>query len=313
MKTPPLSPSNPQQQGHHHAFETNALDHCETPPEAYAHVCSFLKAVAAAQSPPKPAKDWIIWDPYYCNGSMKRIFQELGFKNIIHDNVDFYQLIQDGTIPDHDVLITNPPYSEHHIEKLLQFVVTHELPNHRPSCLLLPNWVSRQATYSQDFVEPLKLASVSAESSHHELLYLSPIEPYTYTMPTWLPSDHRPDHVAMDGKTTPYLTSWYLVVPNHQNPRHNKSIVSSSATSNSSSLTQKQAQKSVLEHLDKVSRKQRPVLWVVAKTVKGLKWKIQKVRQQQQQQQQTLDKEGPREAQDQQTKKPNKKKRTCRR
>lgn len=258
-----LIPINSQQC--HHTFETNALDHCcETTSEAYAHVCSFPKVVAAAQRPPKPAKELKIWDPYYCNGSMKRIFQELGFTNIIHDNVDFYQLTQDGKMPEHDVLLTNPPNSEDHIENLLRFVVTHEIPNHRPSCLLLPNWVSRQKNYSPSFVEPLKKAT-------GELLYLSPIEAYTYTMPTWLPSDHRPDHVGTNGKTTPYFSSWYLAVPNQTDSNNNIITTSNSGTS---------AKKGILERLDKVARKQRPVLWVVAKTVKGLKWKIQKVQQQ---------------------------------
>jgi len=58
-----------------------------------------------------------VWDPYYCIGAVKRIFAEMGFANIIHENADFYQLIKNNNtnISLHEVLVTNPPYSDDHI------------------------------------------------------------------------------------------------------------------------------------------------------------------------------------------------------
>ena len=43
---------------------------------------------------------------------MKTIVGALGFPNIRHENVDFYQCIAHGLTPDHDIIVSNPPYSE---------------------------------------------------------------------------------------------------------------------------------------------------------------------------------------------------------
>lgn len=252
----PYQPSLTASNENRHSFSTNVLDHCETPRAAYEHLGSFLEVVGKMlHKDIQPTKSVRIWDPFYCNGSMKTIFQDMGFHNdnIIHQNVDFYQLIRDQTIPDHDILVTNPPYSDDHIHRLLEFVVTDETAKARPSCLLLPNWVSRQPDYAQRFSDIL-------EQQGHELLYLSPLQAYTYTMPTWVSEQDRPDHVGSSGKTTPYLSSWYLVIPKDLRSKNN-------------------SRRSVLDQMDALSKRQRPPLWVVAKTVKGLKWKIKKVNQ----------------------------------
>jgi hypothetical protein len=242
----PSGSAEHQSSQYQHAFETNVLDHCETPRAAYEHLREFLEVLGEAMK--MPTTSIHIWDPYYCDGSVKRIFTELGFTNMIHENVDFYQLIATKCIPSHDVLVTNPPYSEDHIHRLLDFVVRTEIPNQRPVCLLLPNWVSRQPDYEERFVKPVA-------QTKNDLFYLSPLEPYTYSMPSWVHQKDRPEHVGSNGKTTPYLSSWYLVTP--------------SSTSRNS----------ILERMDAVEKLHKPKAWVVAKTVKGLKWKIKKVKQ----------------------------------
>lgn len=229
-----------------HAFDTNVLDHCETPRAAYEHLREFLEVMG--QSMKMPTASMRVWDPYYCDGTMKRIFTEMGFTNIIHDNADFYQLIEKRNIPPHEVLVTNPPYSEDHIHRLLDFVVGTEIPNRRPVCLLLPNWVSRRPDYEERFANPVA-------QKQNELFYLSPVEPYAYTFPPFVHQKDRPEHVGASGKTTPYLSSWYLVVP--------------------ASFSRD----SFMEKMDSVARQQKPKAWVVARTVKGLKWKMKKVRQ----------------------------------
>ena len=229
-----------------HSFDTNVLDHCETPRAAYEHLREFLEVLG--QSMKISTASMRVWDPYYCDGEVKRIFTEMGFTNIIHENADFYKIIESKNIPPHEVLVTNPPYSEDHIHRLLEFVVGTEIVNQRPVCLLLPNWVSRQPDYEERFVNPVG-------QNQYELFYLSPLEPYTYTMPSWVHHKDRPEHVGTSGETTPYLSSWYLVVP-------------SSFSCNS-----------FLERMDAVAKQQTLKAWVVARTVKGLKWKMKKVRQ----------------------------------
>ena len=50
---------------------------------------------------------------------------------------DFYLKHETGECPDYDILVTNPPYSEDHIEKILNFCVNAG----KPYFLLLPNYV----------------------------------------------------------------------------------------------------------------------------------------------------------------------------
>jgi hypothetical protein len=276
------SNTNTNNYQHHFSFPTNPLDHCETPKAAYQHVEKFLEVLfgfgnsgnvnsnsnssSASAAAAIGKKDICIWDPFYCNGTVKKLFLEMGFPNVKNDNVDFYQLIQQdkARIPRHDVLVTNPPYSDNHIPRLLQFVVERQVPQRIPCCLLLPNWVARQADYVANFVEPLQKASHNCE-----LFYLSPLQPYTYTMPSWVRVSDRPSHVGCSGKTTPYLSSWYIVVPSPNNKSGSDNNKNNNGKSSSAG--------SFLERMDAVSKQEKPhASWVVAKTVKGLKWKIKK-------------------------------------
>jgi len=236
-----------------HQFATVALDHCETPVVAYEHLKSFLEKLSTTALKVRPYTHLRIWDPFYCDGSTKRIFLQMGF-NIIHQNVDFYEIIrEEPTIPRYDVLVTNPPYSGDHIDRLLAFVVSQleQESTKKCCCLLLPNWVARKQDYTERFTNPLDKAG-------HELFYLSPLVPYTYNMPLWVTNDDRPEHVDGSGQTTPYLSSWYMVVP-------------------SSLKMGAGAGKSFLDGMDAVARKQKSPVWVVAKTIRGLKWKLQKL------------------------------------
>ncbi|KAL3822183.1 hypothetical protein ACHAXA_008199 [Cyclostephanos tholiformis] len=232
-----------------HPFDTNALDHCETPRAAYEHLRDFLDVLGRSMMVAS-TYGMSLWDPYYCDGGSKRILRDIGFDNVIHENADFYDVIKkEESIPPHDVLVTNPPYSEDHIYRLLEFVVGTEIANQRPVCLLLPNWVSRRPDYETRFAIPVARGKC-------ELFYLSPLTPYTYIMPPFVHREDRPEHVGSSGETTPYLSSWYIVVP------------SSLCRGNS-----------FLEMMDAVARKRKPKAWVVARTVRGLKWKMKKVRQ----------------------------------
>ena len=103
-----------------HSFDTNPLDHCETPKRAYMDIQNVLMKIGKERN---QGNDVRIWDPYYCDGSVQRHLQELGFRNILHENQDFYQRIEGKKkdIPSHDIFLTNPLEFSIFIAFLLQF------------------------------------------------------------------------------------------------------------------------------------------------------------------------------------------------
>jgi len=89
-------------------FAAEDLDHCESPVAAYAHVAVVLAHVAKLLGKARPG-DLRIYDPYYCDGSVKRHLAALGFPRVYNEPVDFYEEVRQGRVPPHDVLVTNPP------------------------------------------------------------------------------------------------------------------------------------------------------------------------------------------------------------
>jgi len=83
------------------------------------------------------------YDPYYCDGAAKRRLVAMGFRATIHENRDFYADVDAGSVPTHDVLMTNPPFSGDHIERLVRFVTRGAGAGRRlPSfALLVPSYV----------------------------------------------------------------------------------------------------------------------------------------------------------------------------
>ena len=267
-----------------HNFTTNALDHCETPRVAYEHIRVVLSQLFETKYGRDMTTTIRIWDPYYCDGAVQRHLVALGFPNVLNENKDFYKLIEANQIPDHDVFLTNPPYSDDHIERLLTFLNKtptndngdDDVSSCKPFCLLLPNWVARKREYK---------TLMSART----VFYLSPIHPYTYIMPAWNGRDDdnnnmkkknshvdgtnkngRPDHVGDDGLTTPYLSSWYISAGSNLKTEallRQLQLVTSTMSSSSTSFGRRSP-----------SSKNGTNEWVVAKTIKGLKWKIQKHR-----------------------------------
>eukprot|EP00954_Amorphochlora_amoebiformis_P022781 1355701-Amorphochlora_amoeboformis.AAC.1 len=118
-----------------HPFHTMSDDHCETAPEAYEDIACVLHAIAKELG--KTAGELKIYDPYYCDGAVVRNLAKLGFPNVYNKCEDFYETLAQG-VPDHDVLLTNPPYSNDHIERLMKFVKE----NKKPTLLLMPNYVT---------------------------------------------------------------------------------------------------------------------------------------------------------------------------
>jgi hypothetical protein len=90
------------------AFAAAEDDHCETAPEAYAHIADLLMLVALSIG--KTAETLRIYDPYYCNGAVVRHLGALGFASVYNTNEDFYAVLAEGRLPAFDVIVTNPPY-----------------------------------------------------------------------------------------------------------------------------------------------------------------------------------------------------------
>ena len=125
---------------HHHflaqwAFETDYLDHFETPADAFADVMPLLRcrALDVAASTRRGScssngaddddtaaaaalRELWVYDPYYCQGAVRRALVALGCASgrVLNENADFYAAVEARRVPAHDLLLTNPPYSGDH-------------------------------------------------------------------------------------------------------------------------------------------------------------------------------------------------------
>jgi hypothetical protein len=100
-----------------HPFKTEEADHAETPLLAYQHIEPAL--VYLAKKFGKTKETLKIYDPYFCTGAIVRNMAQIGFTSVHNRCEDFYQVMNEGRIPEHDVVVTNPPYSSNHVMKIL--------------------------------------------------------------------------------------------------------------------------------------------------------------------------------------------------
>jgi hypothetical protein len=168
-------------------YETDPDDHCESPIEAYRDIVVFLQILSKKSA----SIDCRIYDPYYCNGAVKANLQELGYPNVYNEKEDCYQVWQDASrLPAFDVIITNPPYSGNHIERLLDFCIS----SNRPWCLLLPNWVHKKDYYID-------------KTRQIKPFYLVPRRRYVYLPPAGFRVAQKSD---VHKKSSPFVSMWYV-------------------------------------------------------------------------------------------------------
>ena len=182
-----------------HPFKVEKDDHCESPLEAYRDVAPLLRMLAHNLG--KTPETLSIYDPYYCAGAMVRHLDSLGFKTVHNKCEDFYSKIAAGTIPQHDVVVTNPPYSGKHVEKLLRFA----RKNGKPFLLLMPNYFVAKEYYTEE------LGDAPADV-HGTMLYLHPWKRYNYWTPRGLrkKEEVQKQHVGAGGyRTSPFVSFWY--------------------------------------------------------------------------------------------------------
>ena len=172
-------------------FETDPDDHCESPLEAYKDIVPLLNAMALGFNPPSSLS---VYDPYYCNGRVKDNLESLGFPNVYNRKEDCYQVwASPSQYPSHDILITNPPYSCDHIEKLINHITSPAFGN-RPWMLLLPQWVHKKDYFL-------------AKTKHIRPLYLIPKRRYIYLPP---PSFREAKKSDVHKKSSPFVSMWYI-------------------------------------------------------------------------------------------------------
>lgn len=176
-------------------FQPSPADHCETPLAAYVDIAPALEFLAQAQG--KQTSKLLIYDPYFCNGAVKRHLASVGFANVYNKCEDFYAQIENGKTPSYDVLVTNPPYfatnSRDHLESLMLFAVKEA----KPFFILQPNYV-----YTKPFWQQL----ASDISGGPRPFFLTPGQPRGYVYET--PAGFR-DVKSSERKTSPFPTMWY--------------------------------------------------------------------------------------------------------
>ena len=168
-------------------FSADPLDHAESPAVAYSHIVPVLEMICTKLS--KTRAELVIYDPYYCRGSVISHLGDLGFTTVINKKVDFYA----NPLKDFDVIVTNPPYSGDHPDRLMQFCVS----SGKPWFLLVPNWVYTKPYYIT------KTAQLPQKP-----FYVAPKKRYVYATPKGFREDD-------DGKTSPFTTFWFIHCGSH--------------------------------------------------------------------------------------------------
>lgn len=209
----PSVPSIPHPTPEPLSFAAAEEDHCETAPEAYRHVTDLLRLVARKLG--VPPEELRIYDPYFCNGAVARHLAALGFPNVYNRNEDFYAVQAAGQLPQFDVLLTNPPYTHPHPQRLLEFCVACK----KPWLALMPNWVCTKDYYYASLGQPPPSQLPPPDAEGSGAFYLAPRKRYHY----WTPKGRRADissggakakthghtNAALGSRTSPFVSFWY--------------------------------------------------------------------------------------------------------
>jgi len=132
-----------------------------------------------------------------------RHLAKLGFPHVHNVNECFYGAQAAGTLPEHDVVVTNPPYSGMHPQLLLR----HLARCGKPWAALMPNWV-----YARDYYRSELPPSARP-------FYIVPRKRYYYWTPRGRRSDvsgsgskaktHGHTNAALGARTSPFISFWY--------------------------------------------------------------------------------------------------------
>ncbi|CCW63521.1 unnamed protein product [Phytomonas sp. EM1] len=155
----PSPPSNPHGAGAsgkptgplHHNFKANFNDHFETTIEALRDLLPVVQELRRLTRPSAPER-FVLYDPYYCAGAIPGLWRDLGLPHTLHENRDFYADIARDTVPGpYDLLVTNPPFSDDHLPRLLEFLARGRDETRgnrqRPWAFLAPDYIAAKPWY----------------------------------------------------------------------------------------------------------------------------------------------------------------------
>ena len=168
-------------------YATEPDDHCESPVQAYTHVVPLLQALGKGYQVK-------LYDPYYCNGAVIDNLNSLGFSHVYNVKEDCYTVWKERRKLDFfDAVVTNPPYSGDHMERLMKFVTSPRF-HQRPWFLLLPNWVHKRDYYVK-------------ATRNIRPFYLVPKKRYVYEPPKNFREAKKSD---VHKKSSPFVSMWYI-------------------------------------------------------------------------------------------------------
>ena len=176
-------------------YPTNPDDHCETPLKSYEDILPLLNDAAARFSTSSSSSTLKIYDPYYCDGSVIKHLSSLGYTNVYNKKEDCYKVWKMNAEPMYDILITNPPYSEDHLERLMKYVTSQSFGN-RAWLLLMPTWVHKKEYY----------IIATTNNSKCTPFYIVPKKRYIYLPP---PKYRDKKDSGVHKKSSPFVSMWY--------------------------------------------------------------------------------------------------------
>mmetsp|Transcript_6404 Transcript_6404/g.7326 ORF Transcript_6404/g.7326 Transcript_6404/m.7326 type:complete len:312 (-) Transcript_6404:136-1071(-) len=179
-----------------HPFIVDETDHCETPIEAYQDIESLLGVLAKVLG--KTRKTVGLYDPYFCDGAVKKRLGSFGFEKIYNECEDFYDPKTGPKENDYDVIITNPPYSSDHMERLFKYCTEAK----KPYFLLLPHYVYTKPYFK--LLQPHCTNDVGRGAEEEGPFFVAPGigRRYTYLPPQWSNGHDK-------ATTSPFPSFWY--------------------------------------------------------------------------------------------------------
>ena len=215
-------------------YPTDYNDHFETPARAYEDIFPLMEyilagkqkhdskkmpAIAEPQHKQGRTSEKVIYDPYYCAGRaatlLNGVFQRAKISTstpirIQHEKRDFYRDIKQNTVPQYDILVTNPPYSGDHKERCLDFAVSQLKIYGRPFFLLMPNYVAMKEYFRKTVLEG------SGSKKEIQTFYIAPssTSPYEY--------DH-PDGTGY--LVSPFASVWICGLAYTERTANSKSVI----------------------------------------------------------------------------------------
>ena len=210
------NPNNSLSSGPSFPYPTNPDDHCETPLESYHHILPILDELTKSRGGKRSKLR--IYDPYYCNGSVVKHLESLGYTNVYNRKEDCYDVWKSNKEPKFDVLLTNPPYSEDHIEKLMVYLTSQSFGT-KPFLLLMPQWVHKKDYYinattgGSEKIQGKKRKREHTDNSLISPFYVVPKKRYVYLPPP----DFREKKVSdVHKKSSPFTSMWYVWGGSHE-------------------------------------------------------------------------------------------------